>query len=93
MQAEGPTEILTWAFEAVLLRLGLRVECLEVSECCLKRTILCCQRSSTVACCRPRLRAEKKVHLAEQTQARLGWPWTGCHDRRSAVVRILRTGR
>jgi len=87
MQAEGPTEILTWAFEAVLLRLGLSV------ECCLKRTILCHQRSSTVACCRPRLRAEKKVHLAEQTRARLGWPWTGCHDRRSAVVRILRTGR
>jgi hypothetical protein len=40
MQAEGPTEMLTWAFEAVLLRLGLSVECLEMSECCLKRTML-----------------------------------------------------
>ena len=50
MQAEGPTETLTWVFEAVLLRLGLSVECLEMSEFSLRRTVLYRQRSSTAAC-------------------------------------------
>jgi hypothetical protein len=41
MQVEGLIEILTWVFELVLLRLGLNVECVEISECYLNRTMLC----------------------------------------------------